>query len=101
MTPLLPELAGLSDAEEIFEALGVPYDARILRAYRLHVMRRFGICVEAFLAERPMASEGERRAALRTALKQAHDTFTRSTPREEKLFRVLQGGPLVPLGKRR
>jgi nitrogenase-stabilizing/protective protein len=97
VTPLLPELAGLGDAEEIFEALGVPYQAAVLRAFRLHVMRRFGLCVEAFLAERPCASERERRAALRRLLREAHDTFTRSTPGEERLFRVHGATPPVRL----
>jgi len=100
VSPLLPELAGLCEAEEIFEALGVPYDSRILGAYRLHVLRRFGLCVEAFLAERPLASESERRAALRGLLREAHDTFTRSTPREEKLFRVFGAGPEAKLRRR-
>ncbi|HEY6098559.1 MAG TPA: nitrogenase-stabilizing/protective protein NifW [Anaeromyxobacter sp.] len=100
MTPLLPELAGLEDAEQIFEALGVPYDPRVLAPYRLHVLRRFGLCVEAFLAERPLASESERRAALRQALRDSHETFTRSTPRDEKLFRALGGGRPVRIGRR-
>lgn len=99
MTPLLPELAAVSDAEEIFEALEVPYDPAVLRTYRLHVMRRFGLCVEQFLAERPMASERERRAALRRLLRESHDTFRRSTPREERLFRVHGGEAPVRLGR--
>lgn len=100
MNPLLPELAGLDEAEQIFEALGVPYDPRILGAYRLHVLRRFGLCVEAFLAERPLATESERRAALRGALRESHEAFTRSTPREEKTFRVHGGGRPVTLRRR-
>jgi hypothetical protein len=99
VTPLLPELAGATEAEEIFDALRVPYDARILAAYRLHVLRRFGLCAEAFLAEHPRATEAERRAALRGALRESHDTFTRSTPGEEKLFGVHGGGPPVRLGR--
>ena len=101
MTPRLPELAGLEDAEEFFEAFQVGYDPRILRTYRLHVLRRFGLCLEAFLAERPGATLGERRSAIRRLLREAHDTFTRSTPREEEVFRVHGATELVPLGRRK
>ncbi len=100
MTPLLPELAGLDEAEQIFEALGVRYDPLVLRTYRLHVLRRFGLCVEAFLSERPLATERERRAALRRALRESHEAFVRSTPRDEKIFRVHGGGFPVKLRRR-
>jgi len=98
VTPLLPELAGASEAEEIFEALEVPYDPAVLRVYRLHVMRRFGLCAEQLLAERPRASERERRAALRALLRESHEVFRRSTPREERVFRVHGGERPVRLG---
>jgi nitrogenase-stabilizing/protective protein len=100
VTPLLPELLGAAEAEEIFDVLDVPYDAVILAACRLHVLRRFGLCAAAFLAEHPRATEAERREALRRALRESHDTFTRSRPREEKLFRVHGGGRPVVIGGR-
>jgi nitrogenase-stabilizing/protective protein len=99
VTPLLPELSGATDAEEIFDALRVRYDPGILAACRLHVLRRFGLCAEAFLAAHPRATEGERRAALRGALRESHDTFTSSTPGEQRLFAVHGGGPPVRLGR--
>jgi hypothetical protein len=99
--PVLPELAQAGDAEEIFEALGVRYDSRVLARHRVHVLRRFGLCVEAFLAERPGASEGERRAALRSALREAHDLFARGAGRAEKLFRATGLERPVRLGKPR
>lgn len=82
MIPPLPELAGLAEAEEIFEALGVPYEPAVLRASRLHVLRRFGASIDAFLAERPQASERERREALRHALRASHAAFAGETPRQ-------------------
>lgn len=69
----LPELAGLTEAEEFFEALGVRYDPAVLASRRLQILRRFGLAVDAFLRERPGASPGERRAALRGALREAHE----------------------------
>ena len=39
----LPELAGLGEAEDFFEALGVPYRPEVLATLRLRVMKRFGL----------------------------------------------------------
>ncbi|WP_242355312.1 MULTISPECIES: nitrogenase-stabilizing/protective protein NifW [Anaeromyxobacter] len=98
--PALPELEGLESAEDFFAALGVPFDSRVLAVSRLHLMRRFGLAMQAFLLERPAASEGERRAALRAALREAHALFARSTPLESGDFGVLRGARPVKLGRR-
>ncbi len=71
----LPELAGLSEAEEIFEALDVRYDARVLGAHRLHVVKTFGLAVEAWLTVNADAGPAERRRALAGALREAHEVF--------------------------
>ncbi len=93
----LPELAGLVEAEEFFEALGVRYDPAVLASRRLQVLRRFGVAVEEFLRERPGASPGERRAALRSALREAHEACG-----DGAAAAPLRGGPpLVQLGRRR
>lgn len=93
----LPELAAVTEAEELFEALGVRYDPGVLASRRLQILRRFGLAVGAFLRERPGASPGERRAALRGALREAHEACAEgvaTTP-----FR--SGPALVHLGRRR
>jgi nitrogenase-stabilizing/protective protein len=98
--PALSELEGLESAEDFFAALGVPFDFRVLAVSRLHVMKRFGVAMEAFLRERPGASETEKRAALRGALRDAHAVFARATPREEGDFGVLRAARPVKLAKR-
>jgi len=96
----VPELEGLESAEEFFAALGVPFDPRVLTVSRLHVMRRFGIAVEALLREQPGASAPERRDALRAALRDAHAVFERATPLEEGDFRVQRAARPVKLARR-
>jgi nitrogenase-stabilizing/protective protein len=98
--PDLPELAGLESAEDFFAALGVPFDPLVLAVSRLHIMKRFGLAMKAFLRERPGASESERRAALRAALREAHALFVRATPLEEGDFEVLRSARPVKLGRR-
>jgi nitrogenase-stabilizing/protective protein len=98
--PALPELEGLESAEDFFAAFGVPCDPRVLAVCRLHVMKRFGLAMEAFLRERPLASETERRQALRAALRDAHAVFARATPLEEGDFGVLRAARPVRLKKR-
>ncbi len=70
-----PELADLSEAEEFFEALGVPYDARVLDGHRLQVMKTFGLAAASWLAANAGAGAEERRAALGRALREAHAAF--------------------------
>ncbi len=70
-----PELAGLVEAEEFFEALGVPYAQRVLDAHRLHVMKAFGLAVESWLAANPATELDARRRAMARALRQAHAAF--------------------------
>ncbi|WP_242343318.1 nitrogenase-stabilizing/protective protein NifW [Anaeromyxobacter terrae] len=97
--PALPELQDLEAAEDFFAALGVPFDPRVLAVSRLHVLRRFGLAMEASLRERPGASEGERRAELRAALREAHALFARTTPLESGDFGVQRTARPVKLGR--
>jgi len=93
----LPELAGLSEAEEFFEALGVRYDPRVLDAHRLHVVKAFALAVESWLALNAEAGPAARRAAIAGALRAAHDVFA-----EEDAPRCNPFAPgLVQLGRSR
>lgn len=69
------DLAGLSEAEDFFEALDVPYEPRVLAAHRLHVMKVYGLAVQAWLAANPAAGAAARRAAMARALREAHAAF--------------------------
>ncbi len=72
MSEAPPELAALSEAEDFFEALGVAYDAGVLAAHRLRVMKAFGLAARSWLAANPEAAPDERRRALARALREAH-----------------------------
>ena len=95
-----PDLTGLDSAEDFFEALGVPYDRRVLDVYRLHVLRRFGLEREAIDQEGALGDE-ERLGRYRAALGRAHATFALPSAPEERLFRVFEGPPLVALSARK
>ena len=96
MTRALDAIADAESAEEIFDRLGVPYDAHRLRVNRLHVLSRF----RAYVARE---AEEPDRARLRRLLAQAHADFAASTPQRERVFAVFRqqadadGCTFVPL----
>jgi hypothetical protein len=69
------ELAGLREAEDFFEALGVRFEPALLDAHRLQVMKLYALALEAWLAANPEADAGARRRAMARALREAHDAF--------------------------
>lgn len=75
MTAALPELAGLTEAEEFFEALGVPYEPRVLAAHRLPLLKVFGMALSAWVDANAGAEPAARRAAAARALREAHAAF--------------------------
>lgn len=97
--PHLPELAGLSEAEEFFEALGVRFEPAVLARHRLHVMRTFGLVARAWLDANADAHGAARRAALASALREAHAAY--AEPDEGAPACSAFGPPLVRLGPRR
>ncbi len=80
------ELRKLSSAEDFFEALGVDYDATVVRVARLHILRRMG----EYLARNDFdgASDEEARAACRQHLSNAYADFVASSPIAERVFKV-------------
>jgi nitrogenase-stabilizing/protective protein len=68
----LPELADVERAEDFFEALGVSYDPRVVEAYRTQILRLVGTALAALEASVPFIGEAGLRAALRAALRDAH-----------------------------
>jgi nitrogenase-stabilizing/protective protein len=95
----IPELAGLSEAEEFFEALGVPYEPRVLAAHRLHVLKVFGLALDAWLDANPDPAPAARQAAAARALREAHAAFAEE---ERAAHRSNPFGPgLVQLGRPR
>ncbi|GAB4358678.1 MAG: nitrogenase stabilizing/protective protein NifW [Oricola sp.] len=83
---VLDELSRLSSAEDFFVALDVPFDETVVRVARLHILRRMG----QYLAggEFGGLDDAAIRALCRGYLEQAYSDFVRSSPIEERLFKV-------------
>ena len=93
----LEQLAHLSRAEDFFRFFGLEYDPRVLAVHRLHVLKRFGMDVAEIEERRPLPNEQERLRLYGEALRRAHALFAGSSAREQRVFKVLQGG-LCQLG---
>lgn len=87
---VLEELNQLSAAEDFFTFLDVPYDASVVRVARLHIMRRMGQYLKG--SQMDCAFDGlsdlEVRSLCREHLNQAYQDFVKSTPIEERVFKV-------------
>ncbi len=94
-----PELAGLAEAEDFFEALGVAYEQRVLDRHRLRVMKAFSLAIESWLAANPEADAAARRRAIAGALHQAYDVFAADERSARRRNPFAPG--LVQLGRRR
>jgi nitrogenase-stabilizing/protective protein len=105
---VLDRLRTLSSAEDFFCFLDVAYDPAVLNVARLHILKRMG----EYLRESTLAEDDELTALLlcRTHLERAYSDFVKSSPLEERVFKVLQdavtppSSPLVqisPVTKRR
>jgi nitrogenase-stabilizing/protective protein len=75
-------------AEELFEFLGVAWDPRVLRTYRLHLLHRFALEMDLIDRQHPGLPEEARLEQYRQALVRAHALFQRSAPQIERLSRV-------------
>ena len=86
----LADMRTLSSAEEFFEYLALPYDPAVLHVTRLHVLKRFNQYLNASKSETADLDSGARFQAYRELLLRAYEDFIRSTPAQEKVFKVFQ-----------
>jgi nitrogenase-stabilizing/protective protein len=100
---ILDQLGKLSAAEEIFAFLEVPYEPAVLRVARLHILRRMGDYLRT--AKTAELDEAALRESCRTFLHTAYADFVKSSPLEERVFKVLKDAvkpkkktAFVPLG---
>jgi nitrogenase-stabilizing/protective protein len=83
----IDDLKNLGSAEEFFRTLDVPFDPRVLRVARLHILKRMGQIIGALADDAP---EADVHAACREALAAAYEEFTTKAPIETRLFKVLR-----------
>lgn len=90
MNDTLEALGKLSAAEEFFAFLSVPYEPSVVHVNRLHILKRFN---QYLRTTKPDVADLESDAqfqACRNLLIRAYGDFVRSTPAQEKVFKVFQ-----------
>ncbi len=87
---ILSEIGRLSSAEEFFDYLDVSYDPAVVRVARLHILRRMG----QYLKQSDLddifngLNDAEIRQICRAHLEQAYQDFVKSSPIQERIFKV-------------
>ena len=84
---LYQNLSRLSAAEEFFHYFSVSFDPPVVHVNRLHILKRF----QQYLRATPGLAELDApslHAACQNLLARAYHDFVRSTPAQEKVFKV-------------
>lgn len=84
---IFEDMQDLVSAEDFFEYFDIPYDERVVRVNRLHILQRFHNYLNA--GEMPSEYEAQR-AYFINALTQAHADFVNSDAQTEKVLRIHQ-----------
>jgi len=89
METFLQQLKALSSAEDFLQYFGVPFEQGVVNVSRLHILKRFFqyIRQENLLTE---SNEVGLYTAYREQLVKAYNDFVKSTPAQEKVFKVFQ-----------
>lgn len=89
MESFLQQLKALSSAEDFLQYFGVPFDQQVVNVSRLHILKRFFqyIRQENLLAQ---TDEVGLFTLYREQLVKAYADFVKSTPAQEKVFKVFQ-----------
>lgn len=79
-------LEELVSAEDFLTYFGVPFDPAVVHVSRLHILQRYHDYLSA--AGAPAGDEASRFAGYQALLAKAYGDFVRSTPQDEKVFKV-------------
>ncbi len=93
MSKTLAQFNRLVNAEDYLEFFGLPYDPQFVNVNRLHILQKFSSLIKAIDSESPDLDESEKLKRYQAALEQAYNTFTTSSPLNEKLFKVFNDKP--------
>jgi nitrogenase-stabilizing/protective protein len=89
METFLLKLKELSSAEDFLQYFGVPFEQSVVNVSRLHILKRFF----QYIRQANLLSSGnevELYTAYREHLIKAYADFVKSTPAQEKVFKVFQ-----------
>ena len=89
METFIQQLKALSSAEDFLVFFGVPYDQKVVNVSRLHILKRFFQYIRQQSLP-PLEDEQAMFTLYRSLLSQAYGDFLRSTPAQEKVFKVFQ-----------
>jgi len=91
---VLDKLNKASAAEDFFALLGVAYDPKIVNVARLHILKRMG----QYLASEDFDGLPHEVVAARckAVLERAYDDFVRSSPLDQRVFKVLKEAVAPP-----
>ncbi|GAB4063276.1 nitrogenase stabilizing/protective protein NifW [Uliginosibacterium sediminicola] len=90
MNELTARLANLSSAEEFLDFFALAYDQSVVNVSRLHILKRFYQYLRRDTELSGMVDEASLYARYRSLLSQAYEDFVKSTPAQEKVFKVFQ-----------
>ncbi|HCZ19710.1 Nitrogenase-stabilizing/protective protein nifW [Wolinella succinogenes] len=74
----------LGQCEEYFEFFGIPYDEKVMRAKRLHILKYFGDTIRKL--EWVDASESQKLLLYRNALLAIYQTFLHNAPSAQEVW---------------
>jgi nitrogenase-stabilizing/protective protein len=86
---LANKLTQLSSAEDFLQFFGVPHDESVVHVSRLHILKRF----YQYIRQEQSLPENNDPAlyqCYRALLVKAYGDFVKSTPAQEKVFKVFQ-----------
>ncbi len=86
---LYQSLSSLSAAEEFFKYFGVPYEQSVVHVNRLHILKRFHQYLGTTQGLKELDGNALH-ARCQELLARAYHDFVRSTPAQEKVFKVFQ-----------
>lgn len=89
MDELTQRLAQLSSAEDFLNFFAIPFDQGVVNVSRLHILKRFYQYLRRD-EEITRLADGALYARYRQLLVEAYEDFVKSTPAQERVFKVFQ-----------
>jgi nitrogenase-stabilizing/protective protein len=89
MESFLQQLKALSSAEDFLQYFGVPFEQSVVNVSRLHILKRFF----QYIRQENLLSQTDEvglYTLYREQLVKAYADFVKSTPAQEKVFKVFQ-----------